>query len=136
MSTEPETVDHTRRSVFRGLPLAAIAASMPAMLSAADADLLVLERELDEAWNAEREIVAMEPDDYDAEFEAMAGMACARTRDVVHRIQEIDATSLHGIRVKAKAMSWCHSGRLETDPGHPSDINFAFGIVQNILRLA
>jgi hypothetical protein len=68
--------------------------------TADDAELLRLGAELDRLWDAEKAIAELE-EKTDADFRA----ARDRTRQVVEKIAAIPATTLTGLRVKAKAVT-------------------------------
>jgi transposase InsO family protein len=71
------------------------------------AELLQLGKELSAAWTAERQTeTLLRRDAPAAEFER----AYRRTSRIVRKIEKTPAHTLEGLRVKARAVSWCHSG--------------------------
>src|SRR5262245_48661073 len=98
-----------------------------------DSDLLVLGNALDET---------------DRRFLALCGYAAGRGGDVdaawaavaavVDKIEAIPAHTLEGLRGKARAISWCHSGErpIEFQDDPTTDIRLAQSIVADLLRAA
>lgn len=81
---------------------------------ARDARLLELGQCLDEAWAREREtcnaIKAHGHDNPCDELEAAFDTAYKVCGGVVDEIMAMPASTLEGLKVKARAVSWCHSG--------------------------
>jgi hypothetical protein len=110
------------------IPTAALAGARPHP----DAELLRLGRELEEAWARERATVR--PAASDDEVNAVFNVAS----EIVGEIEALPATTLEGLRVKTRALSWCHDGegidfRDEQDT---TDLKLANGIVRDLLALA
>ena len=86
------------------LPVSAFAAP------AADTDLIRLGKELEGAWAREFELINSKTwgDTYEAAFNASSV--------IVHQIEEHQAHTLDGLRVKARAVMWCQLG---ADPNEP-----------------
>ena len=89
-----------------------------------EAELLRLSAELDRLWDAEKAIAELE-EKTDADFRE----ARDRTCQVVEKIAAIPATTLAGLRVKAKAVTW-----METDDYKPSAMNnFEWSLHQEVV---
>jgi hypothetical protein len=113
-----------RSALFAGIPAAI---TVGAVLSAAtaemvvtinpDAELIELGRQLQVAWAREKELFALCRDSISdgAEGEAdavwkeaeAAHEACSK---IVARMEELQAHTLAGVRVKVLALSWTHNG--------------------------
>jgi hypothetical protein len=118
-----------RRSIFRGLPLAAVAYAIPAMTMADDAELRLLGQEFKQAWADEDALYAIEGYDLDA-----ADAASERTSAIVKRINDCPAYTLEGLRIKAAAIAWCHSGDVQL-PNAGADMKLVNSIVFDLLRV-
>ena len=105
-------------------------------LAFADKELMDLGAELEEAWCVHGRLLKQaerQPSpDHDREFEHAAN----RCSKIVRKIQRAKATSLAGLRVKARAVAYCHEGRPRRDLGYNStDIRIAGSIVADLLAL-
>lgn len=128
----------SRRSILAaGLALAPVAA-LPALPADSDAELIRLGAALDAAWKAQN---ISEGKDDSAEFMAAYNFA----RDIVDRILNVQARSIEGLCVKARALSWCHSGEFEgilPGPGElqvrerTTDICFVDSICRDLLVIS
>ena len=88
------------------------------------AELLRLGAELDRIWDTEKAIAELE-EKTDADFTE----ARDRTCQVVEKIAAIPATTLTGLRVNAKAVTW-----METDDYKPSAMNdFEWSLHQEVV---
>lgn len=123
-----EHANITRRNVFRGLPLAAVAYAIPVMTMADDAELRKLGTSLADAW-------ADEDTAYAAEAWDEADAASERTLALVARIQSLPAHTLDGLRIKAQAIAWCHSGDVQL-PNAGTDMRMVNSIIADLLRVA
>lgn len=75
-----------------------------------DTKLLVLGEMLDLAWKVQTLLCdQMQADETDAKTKAWE-QAYDRTQAIVYAIEETPAQSIDGLRVKARAVAWCHSG--------------------------
>ena len=85
------------------LPVAGVAAA-DLTTDTADTTLLHLGDELDRAWAHEKALIDSETwgDTYETAYEA--------SRAVVGQIERQQAHTLEGLRVKARAVMWCHQG--------------------------
>jgi hypothetical protein len=129
----------TRRSVLAALPATAIGVALPAgaedipdgnihaersdIITPNDATLLALGARFEELWAIEKEIGARDetPEEGPApEFEA----ARDRTELVVREIATLDAETLAGLRVQARAATWLDD-----------DDYWAFGVEEYEYRL-
>lgn len=97
-----------------------------------DRKLLALGAELERAWSEERRLI--NSDATDAQLER----ACGRCSKLVRRIELARAKSIAGLRVKARAVAWCHSGKTRRNlfMGSTADIRIAGSIVADLLDLA
>ncbi len=78
-----------------------------------DADLIALDLTLDEAMAAEQAVWdANAGDNWTEEGEEHANVMMARTSAIIRQIEAVRALSIDGLKVKMKALVWCHSGRL------------------------
>ena len=108
----------TRRAVMAGLAAAPVA-GLPAIASGAagdDATLLELGRQLEAAMahlNFAYSLIPDFDDDVAVAAERFAHEAHTRTGEIVDAIIETKATTLDGLNVKARALSWCHGGEFE-----------------------
>lgn len=118
----------TRRNVFRGLPLAAVAYAIPAISMADDAELRLLGQDFEKAWTDEDAVYATEGYDVD-----VADAASERTSAIVRRINDCPAHTLEGLRIKAAAISWCHSGKIDL-PNAGADMKLVNSIIFDLLR--
>jgi hypothetical protein len=93
----------------------------------AEAELLRLGAEMDPLWDAEKAIAELEETpETDADFRA----ARDRTCPTVEKIAAIPATTLAGLRVKAKAVTW-----IESDDYEPRPIeNFEYSLRQEVVH--
>ena len=126
---------HTRRSVLTALGATVASASLPSVADAAhpDARLLRLGVELETAWADERRIyAAFEADQISGEE---ADKAPDASRAVVDEILRWPATTLEGLRVKARAVSWCYCGDEISWDDETTDLQLALSIVNDLVRL-
>ena len=71
----------------------------------------------------------------DAEYSAAVDKSSA----IVDRIVEEPARTLDGLRIKARALAWCHSGEVESlgiDENPTTDIRVADSIIRDLLSPA
>ena len=115
-------------------PLGAAAAAVPGIGS--DVELLALGDQLAAAETKMNAFEARNPDCTDEELDE----AMAPARSIVDRIEHMEAHSLDGLTVKARAISWCNSGE-EIDPDRfcpypraTTDARIAASIVRDLLR--
>ena len=132
----------TRRSFLGDVSLAGGLAALPASLPASaaahpDAELIRLDADLTEAWRFEdavrHEFAGRSTHETDACVEKAieAGLA------VVARIRAVRAATLDGLRVKARAVSWCYGGDpVSFDEDHSvTSEHLMAGIVTDLLRM-
>lgn len=91
----------TRRTIMKSAafavaPIAAVAVGR----DNPDAELLRLGVAFDDAWARENDLY--ESDEWETAAEVTGGL--------VHRIEVAPARTLDGLKVKARALSWCHCG--------------------------
>jgi hypothetical protein len=108
----------TRRNVITGaaaLPL--LPASALATETSADAELLRLGAELDRAWAQEKALIYDDGacgDGYEVANDASSAVG--------RQIEKQQAHTLEGLRVKARAVMWCHQGEeMDGEPFTLSD---------------
>lgn len=96
----------------------------------ADSHLIKLGRQFEQAWSQERQVSR----DTTASENAVS-KAVAAVRRIVRRIETTPAKSLAGLRVKARAVAWCHGGRrnvsLREKP--TTDVRLAQSIIADLL---
>jgi hypothetical protein len=95
----------TRRTVISALAGVAMVGPAPAAIldDSPDAELLDLGARLEAAWTDER----LAHEGPDAE---LSDDAYHRSAAVARRILAVRAYTLDGLRVKARAVAWCHDG--------------------------
>lgn len=100
----------TRRAALASIPAMGTAAIVPAMSEPLDAALIRLGAEFDAAWARERELLAISNvlDTEEADDEWVAAMDV--TREFVHKIERLPAQTIDGLKVQARALSWCYCG--------------------------
>jgi hypothetical protein len=102
----------TRRAVMAGLAAAPVA-GLPA-IAGGDAQLLGLGKQLEAAWAHQNCAYSLIPDSDDNAVvevaEQVANEAAARAGEIVDTIIETKATTFEGLKIKARALSWCHCG--------------------------
>ena len=114
----------------------AVAAGLPAETTTADAELLRLGTELESAWTRERALIDSKTwgDTYEAAFNASSA--------IVDQIEQQRAHTLEGVRVKVRAVMWCHQG--EEDDAEPfrlshyqrtTDVRLAESIVLDLAEM-
>jgi hypothetical protein len=133
--------DPSRRRFLAAGSAGAVFASLRSAIASEghiDAELLRFGAQFDAAWRAES---LAEEKAGDAEFQT----ACDVTSDVVDRILNIQARSIEGLCVKARALSWCHSGEFDgflPEPGDmmmndgTTDMRLADSICRDLVALA
>lgn len=116
-----------RNFLVRAAVIAPTAALPVAAAPSADAELLHLHGELCAKWVAERAI----PDD-DHEAIDAAAADCSAT---VAKIENLPATTMEGLKVKAAAFLWCRSGELdfELSPHRTTDVRLAESILRDLI---
>ena len=140
-----DTTLNRRRILAAGTAtLASPLAAVPALAAVTtgphpDALLLALGRDLDVAWATERETFAAFAGVDTPEADDLTDAASDATSAIVAEIEQLSATTLAGLAVKAKAVSWCHSG----EPIGPdsmneqatTDVRLASSMVRDLLQL-
>jgi hypothetical protein len=135
MTDATRTTGASRRRALALLASAPALAIAPAAAQGAHPDVALLDlgRRLGEAWAFQRAVFDGEIPHGDWDGVYAASLA------IVHEIEEIRATSLAGLLVKAKAFLFC----TDTDPitpeelsGHTTELRLALGIAADLLALA
>jgi hypothetical protein len=97
-----------------------------------DAELIALGAELERAWDVERpkwaEVKPGTKDDVVLKI-------MAHCRSLCERILLLPAHTLVGLRIKARALLWCHQGELG-DFGEATDEKLAGSIIRDLLALS
>ena len=114
----------------------AVAAGLPAEPTTADAELLHLGAELDQAWAREKALIDSKTwgDTYEAAYNA--------TGCVVGQIEKQRAQTLEGVQVKVRAVMWCHQGEEDAEPFRLShyqrttDVRIAESIVLDLAEMS
>ena len=112
----------------------AVAADPPTVT--ADAEIIGLGAELDTAWARERALG--DSDDSGEAFE----VAWFATAAVVAKIEQHQAHTLEGLRVKARAVMWCHQGdemdgeQFSLSEQQTTDIRLVESIVLDLVGVA
>jgi hypothetical protein len=96
-----------------------------------DKALIELGAQLDKAWRAERQAIASNAPDRQVEA------TYRRCGAIVQKIKRARASSIAGLRVKARAVAWCHSGRTRRNlfRGSTTDLQVAGSIVSDLLAM-
>ena len=106
------TTNTTRRTIMAGLAAAPVA-GLPA-IAGGDVQLLELGKQLEAAWAHQNCAYSLIPDSDDNAVvevaEQVANEAADRTSEIVDAIIDEKATTFEGLKVKARALSWCHAG--------------------------
>ena len=106
----------------------------------ADTVLLDLGAELEKLWVTEQAAFARTEVDGSDEASALAEAACGASSAIVDQIEAMSATTLAGLKVKARAFSWCRSDVAVTvedlfGPDATTDVRLLVGIVRDLLHL-
>lgn len=104
----------------KGVQCAAVGAEV------VDAGLIHLGEELEASWQTEEALSDASADDLEA--------ALDRSKKIVDAICKMPATSLEGLRIKSRAVLWCHCGEFEGFGG-TTDEKLAASIVRDLLVL-
>jgi hypothetical protein len=131
----------TRRALFVGGAAAIIAGSVAGTAAASthpDAELIALGREFEAKWARERELYKPEVIAHSLAAEQASDEAYFATAAAVERIEKLPAHTMEGLRIKARAVSWCHGGEYVSMGGskYPTtDIRLDQDIIEDILRM-
>jgi hypothetical protein len=142
MPEADQTHTPSRRGFLGQIAGAALAVAAPDGMSGtrcSDAELLRLGRLLDtaaakevEAWRVALNVLTKDAND-----------AAERLNDsafaIVSNIQSARAQTFEGLRVKARALAWCHGGEIDFDvlgiAGGSTDQNLLVGMVSDLARM-
>jgi hypothetical protein len=106
-----------------------------------DHELLVLGAAMEESWTAENRHDAATRDDFSQQACDEHEAICAITSSIVDRICALQATTLAGLLVKARAVSWCHCGdAIEINSfavkyGATTDVILAASLTRDLLQM-
>jgi len=132
----------TRRSAIAAVTAlaagsaAAATVAVPATADTADAELLALGRELDRLWAIERAEEAAYIAEHRGHDTAALDAATAASAAIAHKIRDLPATTLAGLRVKAEAFVWSQGGEHVEHDDDATDTRLAAGIVRDIRAMA
>lgn len=125
-----------RRALLGGIAIAPLLA-LPALAALhPDAEILRLGRLMEAHWEVERQSETAGA--HDQNEDEPVETAFHKTRQVVIEIEAATASTLEGLRVKARACLWCHSGELPTledFEAATTDVRLAVGIVRDLLTM-
>jgi hypothetical protein len=95
-----------------------------------DAQLIQLGDELEIAWADERRICQDE-----TSSDAKVARACDRVASIVDKIEATQASSIEGLRVKARAIAWCHGDKapIALTDKQTTDVRLAQAIIADLL---
>lgn len=121
----------TRRMALKALPFAVVSTAAVASDRLADQALLDLGAKFEAAYAAEEALLLASSELEDlTEWEA----ASAVTRQIVDEIEQMPASSLEGLQIKARCILWCSGdGSVSFGEGHTRDMRFARQIVMSLL---
>lgn len=115
----PEYTDGSREDVIANWKLAEDEMN--------DVELRRLAQELKAAWEFEQQLSST---DADGEASEAAYEVCNK---IVGRIREIQAHTLEGLKAKALAVFWCHSGELIDFEEKTTDLQLAADLINDLL---
>lgn len=133
-TTNPSKID--RRTALLGL--AAVSLTAPALSYAEatetqhpDAALLVLGDRLKAASACAQLLIIKSQEEKTPEADAAWEAAFDHEHEIVSQIEGIPARTLHGLRVKAQALQWCHGDEpIELHEQQTTDIRLAQQIIR------
>lgn len=120
---------HVLKSIVGMAAASSVAATSPAI---ADDRLLRLGAEMKELWTWERQVYNIKKSD--AKLEAEWDILFDRLGVIAKSISKQPATTLEGFKIKAQAISWCHSGETVDLGDGTTDILIANGIIADLLN--
>ena len=94
--------------------------------------LIDLGDQLERAWSERRRV-----DRSAGSKKDRAASAYAHAANIVRQIHALPASSLEGLRVKARAISWCHRGEkaISLSLASTTDVRLAKSIIADLCRL-
>lgn len=105
--------------------------------ASADAALVALGEELEAAWAAEIAAYAQHRGDLSLAHEAITDAAHKASKAIILRIEAMAASTIDGLRVKARAVQWCYDGDpvdLVVDQS-TTDLRLANSIIADLLAV-
>lgn len=140
MATSTDTTNPSRRHALGFLASApALAIATGGMLAvSADAALIELGRQFDEAWEIEKLVSATALDTPEGEAQVSAAVDAASA--IVAKIESTPALTSAGLKVKGRAVMWCHSGEASIGDDFLSDqlttdVRLATSILRDIIAM-
>lgn len=125
-----ETNSNPTRRVF---PSCAVATAVPPVAAVVQPDdtIKTLSDEFEAAWSAMDQFFQNAPrgttdEDYERMFRPVS--------DLARRIADMKATTLDGLKLKARALQWCNE-EFDFMDGQTTDERLAYGLVQDLLNL-
>jgi hypothetical protein len=125
MAADLNTPSLPRRAILAGGAAGLLPALPVEATPKPDTELLRLGQAFEAAWAFEDGLWKAMPDDDSPEHEAQEIAACAafeRTKGLVLHIRDVPASTIQGMRVKARAALWMNNG----EPFDPGDIEYDF----------
>lgn len=124
-----------RRHVLKSMGGLAAASLLPvsSLLALADDRLLSLGAEFEELWAWEKQIASIKPftEKLQIEWDGMY----VRLSEIAKEIAKLPAKTIEGFRIKARAVSWCHSGEIVNLGDNTTDILITNGIIADLLDI-
>jgi len=119
-------------------PIPKATADLPSYPAHPDAELLRLGRQLNDAWETEKQAFAFWKGVFSKEADAAKNAAAEPTGNIVDVIEKARACTPAGIAVKLRALSWCHGGAPFEDcverEGLTTDVLLALSIVRDLTK--
>lgn len=126
----------TRRTALKALPFEGAAVAIPVASAAplVDQALLELGTKFEAAFAAEEPLRLATNDTDDLTVWNAWEAASSLTEEIVNEIERMPATSIEGLRVKARCILWCSGdGSVSISDGKTADYRLAQQIVTSLL---
>ena len=124
-----------RAESARDVTATTLGAFSPIGPASADAALVALGEELEAAWAATTAAYEKYRDDPSLEAGVITDVADKAAAAIVHQIEAVPASTIDGLRVKARAVQWCY----DADPvdlavdRSTTDLRLANSIIRDLL---
>lgn len=131
--TQANSNSITRRILLAGAAAAGIVPLAASTPLTADAGLIALGAQFERVWAIEKTFWEgkLSPATY-----SLAEDAHASTGDLAEQIVKLRATTMEGLRVKARVVAWCYQGEPSVDlDARTTDIRIAESIVHDLLAV-
>ena len=129
-----ERANTTRRTFLKGGVVLAAAAHTVALAPGMSDDILELGKQFEKSWAAEKAFYASH-DLADPANDAGFDEVYFRTQNLVDLIEKAEATTLEGLRVKARAVQWCYGDDPMKLDGDTTDMRISSQILNGILTI-